>query len=158
MVPTVDSAGSPPPPQAESAPRRTTDSGATARRATGRAAGVRMPSRIERPHVVACSVNDAIRSTWEECHVSGLTSDHARAAPDGTVTGRAEARRLKIRSAIASAAMGLVVERGLDDVTVDEIARAANVSRRTFFNYLQPNPPPGTPKTYHRNRRRGRLF
>src|SRR5699024_626287 len=132
MVPTVDSAGSPPPPQAESAPRRTTDSGATARRATDRAAGVgmasrierppggawsvtgakpppgeegdatarratdraagvRMPSRIERPPGVACGVNGANRSTWEECHVSGLTSDHARPAPDGTVTGRAEA-------------------------------------------------------------------
>ncbi len=90
--------------------------------------------------------------------MSGLTSDHARPAPDGTVTGRAEARRLEIRSAIASAAMGLVVERGLDDVTVDEIARAANVSRRTFFNYFPSKAAACIPETFPPDREAVELF
>ena len=49
---------------------------------------------------------------------------------------RAEDRRRDLRGAISAAAVDLVIERGLDAVTVDEIARAANVSRRTFFNYF----------------------
>ena len=49
---------------------------------------------------------------------------------------RTEDRRRELRSVISAAAVDLVIERGLDAVTVDEIARAANVSRRTFFNYF----------------------
>lgn len=45
-------------------------------------------------------------------------------------------RRRAVRVRITGVALDLVLERGLDDVTVDEIARAANVSRRTFFNYF----------------------
>jgi AcrR family transcriptional regulator len=40
------------------------------------------------------------------------------------------------RTAIADAAMGLFVERGFHDVTVDEVARAAGVSKQTVFNYF----------------------
>ncbi|UVE96743.1 TetR/AcrR family transcriptional regulator [Dietzia sp. B32] len=57
--------------------------------------------------------------------------------PDTTAgADRAEDRRSELRGAISAAAVDLVIERGLDAVTVDEIARAANVSRRTFFNYF----------------------
>lgn len=49
---------------------------------------------------------------------------------------RTDDRRRELRGAISAAAVDLVIERGLDAVTVDEIARAANVSRRTFFNYF----------------------
>ena len=45
-------------------------------------------------------------------------------------------RRRELRTVISGAALDLVLEHGMDDVTVDQIARAANVSRRTFFNYF----------------------
>ncbi len=32
--------------------------------------------------------------------------------------------------------MALVEERGFDNVTIEDICRAANISRRTFFNYV----------------------
>lgn len=56
----------------------------------------------------------------------------------GTSAGsdRTDDRRRDLRETISAAAVDLVIERGLDAVTVDEIARAANVSRRTFFNYF----------------------
>jgi len=65
--------------------------------------------------------------------VTGTSDDEATAAPD---RDRARERRRELRDAISGAALDLVLERGLDGVTVDEIARAANVSRRTFFNYF----------------------
>lgn len=46
------------------------------------------------------------------------------------------ARRRQTRAAITEAAVGLALERGAAAVTVDEIAAAAGVSRRTFFNYF----------------------
>jgi len=46
------------------------------------------------------------------------------------------ARRRQTRDVIAAAAVELALERGASAVTVDEIAAAAGVSRRTFFNYF----------------------
>lgn len=48
----------------------------------------------------------------------------------------ADDRRRELRETISAVALDLVLERGLDAVTVDEISRASNVSRRTFFNYF----------------------
>lgn len=45
-------------------------------------------------------------------------------------------RRVQTRSEIHDAAVELVLERGFNEVTVDEIAEAAGVSPRTFFNYF----------------------
>ena len=48
----------------------------------------------------------------------------------------ASARRLATRQALGMAAMRLAIERGLDNVLVEDIAEAAGVSARTFNNYF----------------------
>ncbi|GAA4226386.1 TetR/AcrR family transcriptional regulator [Actinomadura meridiana] len=48
---------------------------------------------------------------------------------------RARTRRA-VRAELAATAIGLFVERGFDDTTVDDIAAAAGVSRRSFFRYF----------------------
>lgn len=51
--------------------------------------------------------------------------------------GRLAARKREVvRDGLAEAALHLLAGRGYDAVTVDEIATAAGVSRRTFFRYF----------------------
>ena len=60
----------------------------------------------------------------------------ARAVPPGSAT-LMQRKQEVVRLALAAAAEGLFASRGFERTTVEQIARAAGVSRRTFFRYFE---------------------
>lgn len=52
------------------------------------------------------------------------------------MTGLRELQRRQVREAISTAAIGLFLDRGFDEVPVTEIAAAAGVSKPTLFKYF----------------------
>ena len=44
-------------------------------------------------------------------------------------------KKLKARLSVERAALELVIERGYDGVTVEDICARAEISKKTFFNY-----------------------
>src|SRR5580693_8978476 len=51
-------------------------------------------------------------------------------------TGLRERKKLRIRETIAAAAIGMFLQDGFDQVSITDIAREADVSRRTLFAYF----------------------
>jgi AcrR family transcriptional regulator len=52
------------------------------------------------------------------------------------ILGRRERKKLATRHALSSAALQLAVERGLENVTIEDITARADVAPRTFSNYF----------------------
>lgn len=61
----------------------------------------------------------------------------ATAVETGTGNRRAAAQRQQMRQDLATAAMELFARQGYEETTVDQIAAAAGVARRTFFRYFR---------------------
>jgi AcrR family transcriptional regulator len=55
---------------------------------------------------------------------------------DTAALGLREQKRIATKRALQLALLRLALERGFDNVTVEEVAQAAQVSTRTFFNYF----------------------
>ena len=56
--------------------------------------------------------------------------------PPTSTLGRRERKKLETHRALSTAARELALAKGLEGVTVEDIADAADVSVRTFFNYF----------------------
>jgi AcrR family transcriptional regulator len=82
--------------------------------------------------------NDAESATWDGLQGFGeriMTVASTAPAAEAPVSLR-ERKKLATRRLLRRAALDLVAERGLANVTVEDIAEAADVSPRTFFNYF----------------------
>ena len=60
----------------------------------------------------------------------------AKPAPTTVAPGLRERKRQQTRERLTQAAMALFLERGFEATTLDDIAAAADISRRSFFHYF----------------------
>lgn len=56
--------------------------------------------------------------------------------PDTALSSRRDRKKLATRHALSSAALSLAMERGLENVTIEDITTRADVALRTFSNYF----------------------
>jgi AcrR family transcriptional regulator len=61
----------------------------------------------------------------------------SKAKPAASVTGLRARKRQQTRERLTRAAMALFLERGFEATTLDDIAAAADISRRSFFHYFE---------------------
>lgn len=106
------------------------------------------PVRRGRPAAVPpgpCSVPDMDRVQSASPQRPAGSHGTERTAPSTGGTGpeggpgsrRAAAQRQQMRQDLATAAMELFASQGYEETTVDQIAAAAGVARRTFFRYFR---------------------
>jgi AcrR family transcriptional regulator len=65
------------------------------------------------------------------------TESNSGSAGAGRATDRRARRREQLRDHVYNVAIGLIVERGFDNTTMDEIAERADVARATVFNHFE---------------------
>ena len=86
----------------------------------------------------ACSVPNMDRQTSPPQQQPAAGPDQSRTgAESGPGSRRAAAQRLQMRQDLTAAAMELFATQGYEETTVDQIAAAAGVARRTFFRYFR---------------------
>ncbi len=101
------------------------------------------PVRRGRPPAPApgtCSVPgmDRVQSVSPQQSAPARDGRPAGTGADGGQGGRrAAAQRQQMRQDLATAAMELFASQGYEETTVDQIAAAAGVARRTFFRYFR---------------------
>ena len=66
-----------------------------------------------------------------------MSEPHTAQSPAGPPPGRVERRRARVRQRILEVVEKLTEARGIDSVTIDDIAEAADVARRTFYHYFE---------------------
>lgn len=107
---------------------------------TGPVAPVRR-GRPAAPAPGACSVPGMDRVQSASPQHSAVPRGADRPAGSGAEAGpgnrRAAAQRQQMRQDLATAAMELFASQGYEETTVDQIAAAAGVARRTFFRYFR---------------------